>query len=340
MGRDGSKGKKSGRGSGRKMFIANEEELALRDREIASQKDARARRRAGSDEEVEGVKKTSGNDESDDEIEQNTKNTTDGTSVFNFERKSRAELQQLKQKAPIAEEDDEEDEDELPKGLLSGMQAMNPNHMKKPVEKMLKVKNINEATGPVDPEAGLTRKEKEALAAAKAKEEYQRRYMAGETEQAKKDLERLALVRARREAAAKQRELEGRKPGMSATGIESSSSGDEDDDSDEDDSNLKAFMYSKCTFLGLKSAGVPAPTKAPTAPPLVTTSAAIAAKKKAAAAETVTESSDGPEKLKAMDIKKMNGDTLKEHLKERKLDVQGQKKDLMKRLLDYEAARP
>ena len=35
----------------------------------------------------------------------------------------------------------------------------------------------------------------------------------------------------------------------------------------------------------------------------------------------------------------MNGDTLKEHLKARGLGVQGQKKDLMKRLTDYEAAR-
>ena len=35
----------------------------------------------------------------------------------------------------------------------------------------------------------------------------------------------------------------------------------------------------------------------------------------------------------------MNGDALKDHLKERKLDFQGQKKDLMKRLIDYEATR-
>jgi hypothetical protein len=40
-----------------------------------------------------------------------------------------------------------------------------------------------------------------------------------------------------------------------------------------------------------------------------------------------------------MDIKKMNGDALKDALKVRKLDVQGQKKDLIKRLCDYEAAR-
>jgi hypothetical protein len=43
--------------------------------------------------------------------------------------------------------------------------------------------------------------------------------------------------------------------------------------------------------------------------------------------------------LKAMDIKKMNGDALKDALKERGLDIQGAKKDLTKRLLDHEAAR-
>jgi hypothetical protein len=40
-----------------------------------------------------------------------------------------------------------------------------------------------------------------------------------------------------------------------------------------------------------------------------------------------------------MDIKQMNGDTLKEHLKARGLPTQGQNKDLMKRLSDYEAGR-
>jgi hypothetical protein len=67
----------------------------------------------------------------------------------------------------------------------------------------------------------------------------------------------------------------------------------------------------------------------------------VQARKKAAAAEEVKPDleNSGPPKLKAMDIKKMNGDALKDCLRERGLDVQGQKKDLMKRLMDYEAAR-
>lgn len=70
--------------------------------------------------------------------------------------------------------------------------------------------------------------------------------------------------------------------------------------------------------------------------------AALAAKKKAAAqADAPGKAADGgPPKISSMEIKKLNGDGLKEALKARNLDVQGQKKDLIKRLCDYEAARP
>lgn len=144
------------------------------------------------------------------------------------------------------------------------------------------------------------------MAAQKAKEDYQRRHAAGETEQAKKELAQLALVRARREAAKLKREAEGRAPGWSANGIDSD--------------------------------GEKEPDEAPKPEPILSE---VAAKKKAAAAEVVPDepSADGPEKLKAMDIKKMNGDALKDACKERGLNYQGQKKDLMKRLLDFEAAR-
>ena len=127
------------------------------------------------------------------------------------------------------------------------------------------------------------------------------------------------------------REAEGRKPGMSKLGIEEasdSSSDDDDDDSSDDEDDKKK----------------PAAKAKPTPAQLT-----IAAKKRAAAAGDEvkvevkaagkTSKDAGPEKLKAMDIKKMNGDALKDHLKERKLDLQGQKKDLIQRLLDFEAAR-
>ena len=60
----------------------------------------------------------------------------------------------------------------------------------------------------------------------------------GETFEAKKDLERLAEVRRKREEAAKKREAEGRAPGWSADGIASS-----DSDSDSSGSNSLTYCY-------------------------------------------------------------------------------------------------
>ena len=59
--------------------------------------------------------------------------------------------------AAPAEEDEEEDD--APKGLLSGIATKpNPNHKKKQ-EKMIKIKDMNNVVVE-NPEAGLTRKEK------------------------------------------------------------------------------------------------------------------------------------------------------------------------------------
>ena len=127
------------------------------------------------------------------------------------------------------------------------------------------------------------------------------------------------MVRQRREEQARQREAEGRAPGWTADGV----------DSDADDNAVLSRPA---------RAAAPAPASAPLSD--------AAAKKKAAAAapaaeEPVEAAADGgPPKLKAMEIKQMNGDALKDHLKARGLPTQGQKKDLMKRLIDYEAARP
>ena len=121
---------------------------------------------------------------------------------------------------------------------------------------------------------------------------------------------RLAIIKAKREADRLKRESEGRAPGWTKSGVESS----DDDDSDSEDDKK------------------PAKSSAPVA---IST---VAAKKKAAAAETTT-TEPTVEVLKSMDIKKMNADALKDHLKARNLDYQGQKKDLIKRLCDYEATR-
>eukprot|EP01035_Chromulina_nebulosa_P023071 gene23071-29893_t len=163
-------------------------------------------------------------------------------------------------------------------------------------------------------DVGMSRREREAIEAAERKADYERRHLAGETEQAKADLARLAVVRQKREEARLKREAEGRAPGYTLRGIESSS-----DDSESEDENI------------------PKSKAAAPVPPTVALSE-VAAKKKANA-EAPDKGVDTETRLKAIDIKKMNADALKEHLKARNLDIQGQKKDLMKRLIDYEANR-
>lgn len=325
MGRDNSrnKGRGGGRGSGKKMMIANVDELHIREREVSEFRQAQARRR--------------GDDDDEDEEGNNNNKVSDGeaqkgeSSVFSFERKSRAEVaaeKAAKNKGNAGEADSEE-EDTKPKGLLAGLAAKhNPNRAMKPTEKMIKVKDINKIEGPVDEEAGMTRKDKEALAAHKAKEDYQRRHMAGETEEARRQLADLAIVRQRREAARIQREAAGRAPGWDGAKDDDDSSSDEssNEDSDESDTGKRNKDAHKQAVKSEKNAA-----------------AAVVEKKKKAAAgtdekEKKTEGSE-LEKLKTMDIKKMNGDQLKEKLKERQLNVQGAKKDLIKRLCDYEAAR-
>ena len=145
-----------------------------------------------------------------------------------------------------------------------------------------------------------------------------KRHLALETEQARSDLERLTLIRKKREEAAQKRIAEGRAPGMSAHGLPDN---DDDDDDDSDDDDEETTKKPPVTVF---------------APPVLNE---VQAKKKALAMETVPTKGGEIPKLKAMDIKKMNGDALKEALRERNLDVQGQKKDLLKKLLDYEAAR-
>jgi len=247
-----------------------------------------------------------GDEEEDDDDEEE-----DPDSVFTFDRS--------KEKKVTIAEDDEDDEDDKPKGLLAGLQKSNNPNLVKKTEKMIKAKDLATMDGPVDEFAGMNRKEREALEAQKKHEEYMRRTAAGETEQGRRDLERLAAIRKKREEDKLKREAEGRAPGWTPNGVESSS---DSDDSDSDDDKPKVA----------KPASKAEPAKLSDA----------AAKKKAAAAEVVSDSSSsggGLEILKSIDIKKMNGDALKDALKARGLPYDGQKKDLMKRLTDHEAQR-
>ncbi|RYG66636.1 hypothetical protein EON64_09330 [archaeon] len=290
MGRDRGRGKGGGRGGGKKMYIDNIEELEKRERDVATVRKAK--------------------EEGDDEDSEEEETRAPSETVFAFERKSKA---------------DPGDDNDKVAGLVEAMAISNPNREKKPAEKMIKAKNVDEAeAAPSD--AGMNRKEREALAAQKAKEDYMRRHLAGETEQAKRELAQLALVRKRREEAAKKREAEGRPAGWTASGVESSSDSEDDEEDGADAGAAK----------GPKTSAAPAaaPAAATLPPSIAKKKAAMEAEEKAA-----EENGGGIPRLKAMDIKKMNGDALKDALRERGLDVQGQKKDLIKRLSDYEANR-
>ena len=68
MGRDGSKNKgRGGRGSGKKMFIANVEELQMRNMQISEAQEARAKRRE-EDSDEDGDEKESEDEEPKDSV--------------------------------------------------------------------------------------------------------------------------------------------------------------------------------------------------------------------------------------------------------------------------------
>jgi hypothetical protein len=311
MGRGGHGGKNKGRGSGRKMYIANVEELALREGQIEEQREARRARRGESDDEEED----SGDDDNDNE-ESGGKEAAGG-SVFKFEGGEKA-----------------------PAGGSGKTKPPNAANDPKIAPKMMKLKDLKtmgDALPQVDPEAGMTRKQREALDAEKKHEEYLKRRMAGETPEARKDLERLKEIRAKREAQKKMREEAGRAPGWKpdsdGSGSEDSGSdSDEDSDSDSDEEANKAAKAKKAAAKKVEKGAREQPVS------LGAMSKEKAAEKKKAAAAPADNGGDLP-LLKAIDIKKMNPNELKEHLKARNLSIQGAKKDLAKRLQDFDTAR-
>jgi hypothetical protein len=121
------------------MYIANIEELEKREREVR-----------------EGKPSGEGDEEDDEEEEDEAPSQAACESVFSFERKTRAELAAERS---AADGNAETATEEAPSALLGGMSIANPNRVKKPAEKMIKVKNVNEATA-ADPEAGFNRKER------------------------------------------------------------------------------------------------------------------------------------------------------------------------------------
>ncbi|KAI5817049.1 casein kinase substrate phosphoprotein PP28-domain-containing protein [Pyronema omphalodes] len=89
---------------------------------------------------------------------------------------------------------EDEEDDDAPKPVAAAAAA---------APKIIKTSNPNDPANVAS--AGPSRREREAMEAAAAKERYWKLHQQGKTDQAKADLERLAKIRAEREEKARQR---------------------------------------------------------------------------------------------------------------------------------------
>ena len=103
---------------------------------------------------------------------------------------------------PSSDEDSDEDDEDMP---------ANPNHSKA-ARDQLKVAAQGEDTeegadGTKGPKTPGSRKERESLEAAAAKEKYMKLHTQGKTDEAKADMVRLKLIREQRDAEAARRQV-------------------------------------------------------------------------------------------------------------------------------------
>ena len=85
-----------------------------------------------------------------------------------------------------------------PKGVDGLIEINNPNRNQKAAKKVTDLDTNTEAT--------LSRREREELEKQQAQQRYQKLHAEGKTEQAQRDLARLAIIRKQREEAAKKKE--------------------------------------------------------------------------------------------------------------------------------------
>ncbi|KAL1537827.1 28 kDa heat- and acid-stable phosphoprotein-like [Salvia divinorum] len=100
----------------------------------------------------------------------------------------------------VESEEESDDEPEKVKGAEGVIQIENPN--------LVKPKNMKARDVDLEKTTELSRREREEIEKQKAHERYMKLQEQGKTDQAKKDLERLALIRQQRADAAKKREEE------------------------------------------------------------------------------------------------------------------------------------
>lgn len=164
----------------------------------------------------------------------------------------------------------------------------------------------------------MSRKEREEVEKIQRQKEYQRRHDAGETDEAKADLGRLKEIKARREKEAKKKEDEKKaKEAESAKKIAASHRMTDDQKKEKAAKKEKKDKKAKKEKKDKK------------------------AKEEDSMFEfdLSSDSEDDTELLEPRVVKKMNPSQCKEKLKELGLAIQGNKKDLQQRLLDFYASK-
>ncbi|KAI5590929.1 hypothetical protein POPTR_004G051100v4 [Populus trichocarpa] len=114
-------------------------------------------------------------------------------------KREEAEYEEEKQEEE-SEEESEDDSDQKRKGTQGIIQIENPN--------MVKAKNLKAKDVDMGKTTELSRREREEIEKQRAHERYMRLQEQGKTDQARKDLERLSLIRQQRVEAARKREEE------------------------------------------------------------------------------------------------------------------------------------
>ncbi|KQK05387.1 28 kDa heat- and acid-stable phosphoprotein [Brachypodium distachyon] len=115
-------------------------------------------------------------------------------------KKKQVEKEVYERREESIEEDDEDVEKTKHKGTAGLIEIDNPN--------LVKPKNIKAKDVDVDRTSDLSRREREELEKQRSRAHYMRLQEEGKTEQARKDLDRLTLIKQQREEAAKKREEE------------------------------------------------------------------------------------------------------------------------------------
>ena len=151
-------------------------------------------------------------DESSSATDSGEEGPSQGSGGQELTREQRKEVARLKKQAAIARKNkkaaevgdmptdsSEEEEDDMP---------ANPNHSAKARAQARGADGANGEVKKAGDTSNLSRREREAIEKEKARQAYERKRAAGETEEARADLERLRLVRKQREEAAARKKAE------------------------------------------------------------------------------------------------------------------------------------